>query len=136
MATGCTFGKGLISRSEYGKWAINLIEKASHKAVRVSVRPEVMQASFASPFVQMRHKGVAPTEVPLDVSKPLVESLLAKPIEDLFEISEPFVYPLHDAPAANFNLVVCTACGEVVAENKAHLKDGKSFCLPCSGYQG
>jgi len=29
MSTGCTFGKGLIQRTGYGKWALNLVEKSS-----------------------------------------------------------------------------------------------------------
>jgi formylmethanofuran dehydrogenase subunit E len=136
MATGCTFGKGLIQRTEYGKWAFSLVEKATKKAVRVSVKPGVMKQSFESPFVKMRHQGTPPTDVPLDISRPLVEGLLAKKDEELFTVSEVFDYPLPTAPAPSFNLVTCEGCGEVVAENKAQLKDGKIFCQPCSGYAG
>lgn len=134
MSTGCTFGKGLIRRAEYGKWALNLIDKASHKAVRVSVRPEVMDASFKSPFVKMRHEGIPPTQVPLDISESLVNGLLAKSDDELFVVSGPFDYPLPESPAANFNLVFCQRCGEAVAENKARLIDHQSVCLPCAGY--
>ena len=102
--------------------------------MRVSVRAEVMRASFASPFVQMRHKGVLPTEVPLEISTKLVEGLLAKSDEELFMVSEIFDYPLPNSPAATFNLVTCSKCGEAVAENKVHMKDSKPVCLPCSGY--
>ncbi|MGV6847355.1 MAG: FmdE family protein [Marinibacterium sp.] len=134
MGTGCTFGKGLASRTEFGKWALNLVDKKTRKAVRVSVREEVLRASFASPFVQMRHEGVLPTDVPLEISTRLVEELFAKSDEDLFTVSEVFEYPLHDLPASTFNLVTCSVCGEAVAENKAHMKDAKPVCLPCSGY--
>jgi formylmethanofuran dehydrogenase subunit E len=44
---GRTFGKGLIERTQDGKWAMTLVDRASGKAVRVSVRPEVIQASFS-----------------------------------------------------------------------------------------
>jgi formylmethanofuran dehydrogenase subunit E len=54
----------------------------------------------------------------------------------LFVVSEIFEYPLPSTPAPCFNLVTCEGCGEVVAENKARLKDGKIFCEPCSGYVG
>jgi len=134
MATGCTFGKGLIQRTEYGKFAFSLVEKATRKAVRVSVKPQVMRQAFDSPFVRMRHQGVAPTDVPLDISRPLVEGLLGKKDEDLFAVSEIFEYPLAAAPTPSFNLLSCAGCGEVVAENKARVKDGKMFCPPCSGY--
>ena len=46
MATGCTFGKGLIERTEYGKWALSLVDVATRKAVRVSVKPETKARSW------------------------------------------------------------------------------------------
>lgn len=134
MSTGCTFGKGLIRRAEYGKWALNLIEKDSRKAVRVAVRPNVMRASFDSPFVKMRHRGVPPTEVPLEISRALVERVLSERDENLFAVSGVFDYPLPESPVSSFNLVMCSVCGEAVAENKVRLKDGKPLCLPCAGY--
>ena len=134
MATGCTFGKGLIQRTEYGKWALTLVENGTKRAVRVSVRPEVIKQSFASPFVKMRHQGTPPTDVPLEVSRPLVEGLLGRKAEELFLVSEIFEYTLPAIAAPSFNLVTCNGCGEVVAENKARLKDDKILCRPCSGY--
>lgn len=134
MATGCTFGKGLIQRTDYGKWAMTLVDKDSHKAVRVSVHPEVMQASFNSPFVQMRENGIKPTDVPLDIGKGLVENMLQKGNDELFIISNVFDYDFSKAPKSTFELVTCHECGEAVAANKAHVKNGKFVCLPCSGY--
>jgi formylmethanofuran dehydrogenase subunit E len=93
-----------------------------------------MKKSFESPFVKMRHQGIAPTDVPLDISRPLVEGLLARKDDELFIVSKTFEYPLPSAPVPCFNLVTCEACGEAVAENKARLKEGKIFCQPCSGY--
>ncbi len=136
MATGCTFGKGLIARTEFGKWAANLVDVATRRAVRVSVRPEVMEAALASPFVQMRHRGVPPTEVPLDVSRPLVEGLMARGDGDIFTVSAVFEYPLGPPASPCFDTVRCSACGEVVAQNKVRMKEGAPICLPCSGYAG
>lgn len=134
MATGCTFGKGLIQRTEYGKFAMTLVDKETHKAVRVSVRPEVVKASLESPFVKMRHEGTKPTDVPLDISKDLVENLMQKTDDELFTISEVFDYDLPKAPKPTFEFVTCHQCGEVIAANKARVKNGQSVCLPCSGY--
>jgi len=136
MATGCTFGKGLIERTQYGKWALTLVDRSSGKAVRVSVRPEVIQASFASPFVQQRKRGIAPTAIPVEVSRPLVEKQLARADEDLFTVSAVFDYPLPSKGQASFNLVTCSVCGEAVAENRARVRDGQPVCIPCSGYGG
>ena len=134
MATGCTFGKGLIERTEYGKWAMTLVDPATRKAVRVSVKPEVMKAALQSPFVKMRHQGVPPTEVPLDVSRPLVQGMMGRSDEDLFTVSDVFEHALAPKAAACFDTVNCSRCGELVAENKVRLKEGKPMCLPCSGY--
>jgi formylmethanofuran dehydrogenase subunit E len=134
MATGCTFGKGLIERTQYGKWAMVLVDRATGKAVRVSVRPEVIQASFQSPFVQLRKQGVAPTDIPLETSRPLVEKLLGRSDKELFVVTD-IDYPLPPKAAASFNLVICAKCGEAVAENKVRLVDGAPTCLPCSGYR-
>jgi formylmethanofuran dehydrogenase subunit E len=136
MATGCTFGKELIERTQYGKWALTLVDRGTGRAVRVAVRPEVMQASFKSPFVQQRRQGTAPTEIAINISKPLVEKLLGRRNEELFQVSEVFDYPLPDKPKPTFNLVTCAECGEAVAENKARVKDGQQVCIPCSGYGG
>jgi len=82
----------------------------------------------------MRRQGVAPTEVPLDVSRPLVQGLMARGDEDLFTVSDPFEYPLGPAAPACFDTVNCARCGELVAENKVRMKEGKPVCLPCAGY--
>lgn len=135
MATGCTFGKGLIERTEYGKWALTLVNKKNGKAVRVSVLPEVMEASFNTPFIKMRRSGIKPTDVPLEISKGLVLSLLEKTDEQLFTISEIFDYDLPKLPKSTFEILNCHECGEVVAANKIRIKDGETVCLPCSGYK-
>lgn len=136
LATGCTFGKGLMERAGYGKWALTLMDRTDGRAVRVAVRPEVIQRSFASAFVQQRSQGVRATEVPLELSRPLVENLLKHTEQELFQISEVFEQPLPAAKRSTFTLVTCALCGEAVAENRARLRDGQPVCIPCSGYSG
>lgn len=134
MATGCTFGKGLIERTEYGKWALSLVDAATRKAVRVSVRPDVMAAALQSPFVKLRHQGVPPTAIPLDVSRPLVQGLMGRDDEAILTVSGVFEQASAPRAAACFDTVRCSRCGELVAENKARVKEGAPVCLPCSGY--
>lgn len=45
MITGCTLGKGNISKLHYGKWGLTLIESATGRAVRVVPTTATMQAS-------------------------------------------------------------------------------------------
>jgi formylmethanofuran dehydrogenase subunit E len=134
MATGCTFGKGLIERTGYGKWALSLVQIATRKAVRVTVKPEVMKAAFRSPFVKMRQEGVLPTDVPLDVSRTLVQGLMGRSDEDLFAVSDVFEHESARLATACFDTVTCSRCGELVAENRARLTGGAPVCVPCSGY--
>lgn len=65
MITGCTFGKGNITRLGYGKWGLTLTEAATGRTVRVAPRAETMQASQRSEFIQAyRRKGVPASQVP------------------------------------------------------------------------
>jgi formylmethanofuran dehydrogenase subunit E len=136
LSTGCTFGKGLIRRTDYGKWAATVVDKATRRAARVSVRPEVMEASFQSPFIQLRRAGTPPSQVPLEVSRPLVENLLAQSDEALFSIARLEQYPVPASPPSTFETVRCSVCDELVAENKIRFKHGQPVCAPCSGYDG
>ncbi len=112
------------------------MDRATGKAVRVSIRPDVTQDSFKSPFVQQRGAGVSPTDISVDISKPLVERLLGRGDAELLRVSEVFDYPLPKKPQPTFNLLVCAQCGEAVAENEVRMKDGKTLCIPCSAYGG
>lgn len=135
LATGCTFGKDVIERTGYGKWAMTLADAVTGTAVRVSVRPGVMSEALQSPFVGLRRQGVPPTQVPPEVSRPLVQALLAEDDAGLLTVSGIFTYPLDVRSPSCFTTVTCATCGELVAENTARLKDGNPACLPCSGYQ-
>lgn len=73
-------------------------------------------------------------DVPLNISKGLVENLLQKADEILLTVSDIFDYDLPNAPKTTFEILNCHECGEVVAVNKARVKDGNFVCLSCSGY--
>ena len=71
IITGCTFGKGNIKKLGWGKLGLTLIDKKSQRAVRVTPKAEVVQAGDKSDFVQnYRKKGVPPTQIPEEVSRP------------------------------------------------------------------
>ncbi len=133
LATGCTFGKGLIERLHYGKWALVLVDRKTLRAVRVSVRPEVVEAAFRSPFIEARKQGIPPTEVSTDISRKLIENLFAKSDEELFTAQPIDRYDLAKE-TSTFVIHRCSSCGEVVAENRLRLKNNQPVCIPCSGY--
>ncbi len=107
MATGCTFGKGLIDRTEYGKWAANLVDIATRRAVRVSVqtrghggRPRLAVRPDAAPG-RPTHRG-APGRQPAPGGGAHGERG-----RGLFTVSAVFEYPL--GPPASPASTPCAA---------------------------
>ena len=136
LATGCTYGKNLIQKLEYGKWAVTVAMKKDGKAVRVSVKPEIVQAMFSSKFMDKRRQGIPPAEVPRELILEPFKKTILRPDEEFLEVSDVFTYTFPPAPKPCFNIGKCEICGEMVAENKLRVKDGKTVCLPCSEYGG
>ena len=54
VATGCTFGKGNISKTGIGKWGLTLVDKKTGKAVRVVPKTEVMEKNKETEFMKLR----------------------------------------------------------------------------------
>ncbi len=136
LATGCTFGKGLEKLLNYGKWAVTVAVKKDGRAVRVSVKPEIMEAVFAGKFMDKRREGIPPADVSRDLTvEPFIKTI-SRPDEEFLEVSDIFTYTFPPAPKPSFNIEKCAICGEMVAENKLRVKDGKPVCLPCSEYLG
>jgi len=135
FSTGCTYGKDLIKKLDYGKWAVTIVIKKDGRAVRVSVKPEIIQAVFKGKFLAERKKGVPPTEVPQEyILQPFINTI-TRPDEELLDVSEIFTYEFKPTPKPSFEVLTCEICGEMVAENKMRVKEGKKVCLPCSGYE-
>ncbi len=133
VATGCTFGKGNIKRLQYGKFALTLVSKKKKQAVRVSLRPEIMMEIKSSQLSQLRAKGVPFSQIPRETADAIIETMLAKKDEELFKVEHLEEYHLEEEPLLFRNLS-CSKCGEIVAEDKARLVEGKPYCIPCSGY--
>jgi formylmethanofuran dehydrogenase subunit E len=56
------------------------------------------------------------------------------PIEELFVIKE--VEPKIPEMAKIFRSVQCASCGEMVAEHRARVSEGKFVNIPCAGEYG
>jgi formylmethanofuran dehydrogenase subunit E len=131
MITGCTFGKGNITRLHYGKWGLTLVEVATGRAVRVTPRAEAMAANKATAFfTEYREKGVPASQVPPEVVEPLVAQVLGAPQEALLSVGEIFDRPVV-RPVDSFASLVCDACGEMVVEGYARLVGEQRVCIPC-----
>lgn len=132
VATGATYGKSNIKKLRYGKMAFTLIDTATGRAVRVSLKPEFFEKALASPFVQKRKEGVLPQDIPAEISQPQVDRILSLGEADFLNLSEVFIRKLPKGKA-NFETKRCAKCGEAVFTDK--LKEGPKgelLCIPCS----
>ena len=64
----------------------------------------------------------------------VIDKILKMLIEELFIIKE--VKPEIPDRAKIFASVPCACCGEVVAEHRARVRNGKFVCMPCAGEYG
>ena len=131
-STGCTFGKLLMERLNYGKFAFILYRK-DRGAVRVSVKPDFVDIIGKHEFSALRKSGKEPSEIPAEISESVVELVLNAEDMDMFKVEELSDFKF-DRPFARFNKGKCSKCGEYVFERYLRLVDGKQMCIPCSGY--
>ena len=132
VATGATYGKSNIKKLNYSKMAFTLIDTATDRAIRVSLKPEFFEKALSSPFVQKRKEGVLPQDIPAEITQPQVERILSLPEADFLKLSEVFTRKLLKGKA-NFETKRCATCGEAVFTDK--LKEGTGgglLCVPCS----
>ncbi len=133
-ATGCTYGKDNIHKMFYGKWAFVLVGK-DNRAVRVSLKPEVMEKNFGSPFLAARKQGILPSEVDPEIALKIFTGTLARAEEEIFNAGSIFTWQDTERKIATcFAAKRCDNCGELVAENYLRYKEGQTLCIPCSGY--
>ncbi len=131
--TGCTFGKGNISKRPKGKLALTLVDKARHRAVRVSYKPTLQKQIAASAFMQKRAAGIPPTQIPEEEQWDLVNLIWEAPEEDVMTIGPVVDYPWEE-PEEVVRFAVCPECGELIAEPYLRVVQGRSLCLDCAGY--
>ena len=132
-ATGCTYGKYNIALRYHDKLAFTLIDRTQKKAVRVALKPEFHAKALQSEFVKQRQAGVPATEVSADITDPLVERVWTLPVEQMFDISEPFDYQMTEPPTV-FRTETCSRCGLLVFEKGIRMHEGKPLCQDCWPY--
>jgi len=130
VATGCTFGKSNIEKTEFCKNAITLIDVKRKKAVRVALNPEFQKKGLQSEFVRLRASGVEPQNIAPEIVNPLIDNIMRQPDEVLFKISDVFDYDFKQRKGT-FKWYECEECGEIVFEHGVRLKDGRKVCCGC-----
>jgi len=130
-ATGCTYGKGIAEKLNYGKNAIVLVDLKTKNAVRVSMRPEFFEKALNSEFVKLRKQKVEPKDIKLELVMPLIETVKQMDENVLFSVSELFQKNV-ELPKGTFDWHNCSKCNEIVFDNQSKIIDGKRVCIPCS----
>ena len=131
VATGCTYGKGNIERTNFSKNAIVLIDVKTRKAVRVALKPEFQKMALSSKFVQLRKQGIEPKDIESEIVDPLIKNVMSKSDEELFNISDIFDSQFK-ARKGTFEWHECEKCGEVVFHHGVRVKEGKKICVSCA----
>ena len=131
-STGCTCGKLLMERLNYGKFAF-VLYKPGQGAVRVSVKPDFVDVVAKHEFSRLRKSGVEPSEIPPEVAEAVVEIVTKASDEQMFKVERVPDFRF-ERPAARFDRARCSKCGEYLFERYARQVEGKTLCIPCSGY--
>ncbi len=134
IATGATFGKTLMEKTYWGKLAATFWYP--HKTpVRYSLKPEFLKEMGQFEFFTYRKKGIEPSGIPEAVTQEVIEWGVSLPDDKIYTAAErpDFHY---QPPKGSFASAICTGCGELVFERYVRMKDGKPYCIPCSGYKG
>lgn len=132
--TGCTFGKGNISKQPYGKLAFTLIDKATNRSVRISYKPTLQKQIAESAFMQKRGLGVMPDDIPLEEQMELVNLVWDAPEADVLTVGEVVTYKGEWFPEV-MGFIPCAGCGELTAHAYLRVVGNKHVCIPCSGYE-
>jgi formylmethanofuran dehydrogenase subunit E len=134
-ATGCTYGKLLMERLNYGKLAM-VLYKPGKGAVRVSVKPEFSDELGKQEFFAYRKKGVEPSEIPSEVVATAIAVVTRASDQDMFRVEKLTEFQFDIVTCTpRFGKAKCSKCGEYAFERYLRYVDGKPFCIPCSGYK-
>ncbi|MDD5025334.1 MAG: FmdE family protein [Methanoregula sp.] len=134
---GCSAGKGNLIFRDFGKHAYTFICRQSNRAIRLVQRPEPVIERLDPAVSAIRSRMMAGTATSEEQTEfharqaAIIQKILAMPIEELFIVQD--VKPDVPERARIFLSVQCARCGEMVAEHRARVSDGKFVCIPCAG---
>jgi len=132
-ATGCTYGKLMMERMNYGKLAATLWTPANG-SVRVAIKPEFSDKLGKYEFFEYRKRGIEPSQIPEPVRLEVISIVLNATDEEMFNVQKLAGYQ-HEKVKGSFNKAKCDSCGEYVFELYVRIKDGKQLCIPCAEYK-
>ena len=136
VLTGCTAGKGNLLFKDHGKHAFTFINRRTGDAIRIIGNPSFNADSLDPDLAPLRARVMqdrASDEERAEYRRRtdrLVETILDLPEETLFVIQKVDI----DMPeqARIFRSVSCAKCGELTAESRIRIEDGRFLCRACS----
>ena len=136
FVAGCTAGKGNLIIRNYGKQAFSFLNRATGKAVRITVRPEAAMDAKDPEGWAARMAVFAGTATPEQVAiaeaskDRMIDVYLHAPRDEVFSVTS---IPAPEIPKAKVQVsVICARCGEPVMPARAVERDGDYLCVPCS----
>lgn len=129
-ATGCTFGKGNITKNDLGKFAVTLIDPKSKRATRVAAKYERMKMCLDMPFFELRKQGVPPFKLDPSAVEPLIDDVINHDWREMFDAQVFENYPVQKS-SESFNATRCDDCGEMVVAEYAKTLAGHTLCGTC-----
>ena len=139
VATGATYGKVLIEKTNHGKFATfygKLAATFYHPqkgAVRYSLKPDFIDAMGKFEFFTYRKNKVEPSQIPQNVTDEVINWVYEQADDFMFKVEAKPDFKYTPAKGS-FNKDKCSICCEYVFERYLRIKDGKPVCIPCSGY--
>lgn len=136
VLTGCTAGKGNLLFKDHGKHAFTFINRNTGEAVRVVSNPSFDIDALDPHFAPLRTRVMQGQATEAEHAEfhermeKVVEAIMKAPAEDLFVIHE--VDAEIPERARIFRSVPCANCGEMTAESRVRVEDGKFVCYACS----
>lgn len=131
-ATGCTYGKSNIQKLYYNKMAFTLIEAATGRSVRVSLKPGFLEQAMQSPFVLKRKEGILPQLILSEITDPQVNRIMTLPDDQFLDIGEVIVREMPAKKSGCFDVKRCSVCGEAVFTDKlSETIECQPICIPC-----
>jgi len=132
-ATGCTYGKLMMERLNYGKVA-TILYVPGKGAVRVYLSSDFQDLLGKEEFFTYRKKGIEPSKIPPEVTDRCIKIVMETPEEQIFKIEKLPEFAF-SRPKGSFAKAKCSKCGEYVFERYVRTVDGKPMCIPCSGFK-
>ena len=138
VLTGCTFGKGNFIFKNHGKHAFTLAARKRGKAIRVCLRPDVLEADpeHSSLLEKVQNDEASPGEVARfrELHRQRAQKVLEADAESLFTIEE--VSPDIPPEARITRSGTCDLCGELTKIDLLREIDGQKVCIPCARDRG